>query len=1835
MKKRILSMLLAVITVVAMIPAALVTAIAEEATPTPGYADGYDVFVSDIEPTLDGTKDAVYGYSETIVNTSTHNTVTGHTVGFEANVVLTDKGFYLFADIADNTIRDDEADLTEIRDGKSYHSPKLGDKFTLFLQVANTVAGKTEWAWGYFDTDYATTTETFDYFGKTGNFSSKLCKPQIATTTTKGKGYTIEFFLPWENCALEITNKITTETVNVYFGLQVNNHSGTDAGTNQGYCYDNASCSAYYHGKNNATPYEPVNNTTAPKNLMIKANPVYSYYDGYDVYVSDTVPTPDGILDDVYKKGELITCTHPSGDSVTFDAYALATEESLYFFITVKEYGTHASVSKTNEQKYSVESGDKVQIYLQIANTDASGKTIWSYGYFEMDYANSTINKTSEFKNSSVEVGKSVDEAADSYTIELKMDWKNCSSSFGDAEVSPRTVDLYFGIQVNNYDVSTNNGIAYDNPDCPHYWWQNSHHNNYLDGKDGSGSYNSCYEDYSGAAPYKSMIPANFVYLTDNDSYGDGYDAAVTFSDDITVDGNMDAIYESSEEIQNGYYKAGNGFRAYTAVTQKGLYVYTDIKDRSANGADDYFRVDLEAVYNVSKANRGYVELTRNGVIKTSSSLSGIASQIKKAVVSTADGWQAELFIPWTYITTNIIDLNLLSPFVGFEVGYDAVGTAVNETRTNAAKNKTYVVKQYTANHIGYDTTSTTTVKLNLSRDVYSGSQSLDSGLANIPAFSVYQYTGSITVDGICDEVYLKSQKISEKKVDGSGTGFDSYIIATESGLYIYSEIEDTSVDNASDKIRFYFTDEPNRHATNTYNSKITGTETTIKLINNLFATQTLTYLDITVNGTKSGVGFVDNGLNTVTVSTKTLPASKGWVAEAYIPWASMTNYADEIAAKADTTAAIAKATAAAYNSTEKTKLEEAGLLDDAEQKIADYVNTSVNALKAPYKCAIGISAHNGTNVSYSNARRTEWENAPAAYNYVTNYAYGGENENKKNDSDNVVEAYYVPLTYTSFTPGVRNVYVTNDKIKLDGTLDDIYKNSSKVIQENQLSGNQRDVNFTSYTVANLDGLYIWLITDDATLNNIHDADASYGDMVQIYFDWTLNYRSHEMSGLTGSDYYAINTTNPYFRGGWLCFDYAGYKSSNHAKAGQLLNLLDFKVVSSVDTDKTAWNKANAETNYTSGYAIEVFLPWDDEMRDQIGKHANDIHMGLGIQVSDDATYNWGGPEFANELDQKYNGDYRTNVSYCDAVGGSYFSNYEMLPDINFIYEDDLPDYNRFVVDKVSQPVVVDGKNTNGEYDYAKIVRANIQGRGTADDGDMLRVVYDGESISILVELEDNTPSYDKAKFGQYADYVDLAIVFDDKYTTMTTFYRSANGVDLINDDDVLHPDASGHPNVYLTGLRWYNYDSALDHIIDFEKSKEANKVTYKDAYIACTDSPYGWTYELKIPLTDAEKAKIENGTFVLGIAGQFLDSFDTDGIDNDERNYKYTVKDSGVYTGDNAMNESYRANNATAPSELYKFSYFSFAENHSKLLDANVALGESITVNYRAIAPAGADSVVMKFTMNSTVVLVEGIPTEYINDPDGTLYSTQTNQYAGCGYGAIYVFPFEGVAPQCIGDNIKAELYVDGILVGTKENYSVLENVNNIKKNYDKWDSLIDALLHYGAAAQDYADYKDTAEELVNKGLATPDYMKDGEAPYNNDKDTGDGTAVPGARFSAAGIHHYSTNKIYVKVKVDPTKADVSNLTVTFDGKPAIMELFSDGATEDVYIIYSDAIKVANFDHKYEVVLSDGTNKQTLTYSVNAYSVAKWGNSSPDVVNKLARAMYGYGAAAKAFLGG
>lgn len=1473
--------------------------------------------------------------------------------------------------------------------------------------------------------------------------------------------------------------------------------------------------------------------------IPVFAKAADGYENGYDVYISHDDPIFDGKKDAMYDNSEKIVNTyhHTSGDKsydqVNFEAYALITAKGFYLYADVKDSSVKDNVEK--EKGYGLpKSGDKLAIFMQLANyqypigslsADAENPVEWVWGYFDMDYALDNVSHSGDF-NLGSNNGKAVKKSSitdDGWTVEFFFSWQNCTNGKITKTITPQTISVYFGIQANNYGEADGSkyGIAYDTKACESYW--------HTKANVAATSDPTNYYEIINNTPSKTMVHAKLIQPKGAMGYYDGYDSAVVSPTQIEIDGELDSVYLASEKIYNNYqFHKANDFYAYTAVSQNGIYFWVRIFDESVDVEHenswgeakwgDKLQIDLQ-IENGDQFAWGFFDLDYSDhPISKRYNFSTNKCAVQYKTKTVYGGWIAEVYVPWD--STSIVDtsdFSKISAYVGFQVNNYGGKENLNYGQAYDHPNG---ANYYQEDYYGRPGKSKYT-KVNFD---YTGAKEYDSYGANFPGFPVYSHNEDITIDAKRDEVYLKSDKITERRVVGTYSGFDAYISVTSEGIYVYNEIQDSTIGyeymkyntqansvGNHDKFQFYFTYDgktKNHIELDYFANNVDGFTYTqgdgLKTLNH-----------ISVSGVTLSNTADDGGAE---YATKVLYDKNGnayaWVAEIFIPWKAATTFAS--------------------------------------------ASTS-----APYACKVGLQVNNVTwgykedgvtidkidsHASYSNYSRFNW------YNGADNS--GGDR-------------YWVPLTYSTYVAPTTSMYVTSESIVLDGKLDDVYLNSQKILSRSQLRTNQADVDFIAYPIATSDGLYLWTKVDDTTMNNIDDSMAEQGDVIQIYLDWTEAYRSHEVTGKTGADY---KDTDSFFYGGWFAFDYEGNISATNDIASQKSGAKS-SIVKYLNPN---WNGDDPKTQYI-GYAIEAFIPWNDTMKNLIGAHRDDIHMGIGIQVSDDESYNWGDSQnYANDYDKQFNGGYRTSISYDTDEGINYHRNYECLPNVNFIYDEALPMFGNNIGDIVDS-VKVDGLNTNGEYDGASIFHVNLHGGGTADDGDIYRVVATEDAIYVLMEVIDNTPSTTSKMVGQWYDYIDMAFSFNGRFATMSTFRRSEGG-----------PSFSAYNS---DTTRWFNPTSL---------SYKANET------IACTNSSDKWTYEIMIPLTDKDKEDIANGTFFFTLGTQYLDSFDTNSNHkDDERNYKYSINSNGgVYQGD-----------ANSPSEIIKYNKVTFADMGGKtttaLLGTSVTLSDSININYYAsVAANDVANVKIKFTFNGKETWVGPKKTE--ND-------------------GIYIFPFEDIAPQCMGDNIKAELYVGAELVDSKDGYSILQNVINIMTSEahpeykTTYKDIVSALLKYGAAAQKYTNYKTGKLVTEYPDLSGLDLNFTNSAPQPSVNDLTNKGSVPSAKFSAVGVYFANTNKIYVKIQT--TTPD--NLTVKINGMEAEIKPYDD--LNNIYIVYSKDIKVTEFDKVFTFVLSDASgNTQTLTYSVNQYTANMW-NSSNAKTQELARATYDYGKAAKA----
>ena len=289
----------------------------------------------------------------------------------------------------------------------------------------------------------------------------------------------------------------------------------------------------------------------------------------------------------------------------------------------------------------------------------------------------------------------------------------------------------------------------------------------------------------------------------------------------------------------------------------------------------------------------------------------------------------------------------------------------------------------------------------------------------------------------------------------------------------------------------------------------------------------------------------------------------------------------------------------------------------------------------------------------------------------------------------------------------------------------------------------------------------------------------------------------------------------------------------------------------------------------------------------------------------------------------------------------------------------------------------------------------------------------------------------------------------------------------------------------------------------------------------------------------------------------------------------------------------------------------FHFLDDYFNLTSASITLGDSLTMNYYAKADPAYSDVKMRFTYRGRIESVRGVPTETEGE---------------------YVFSLKGIAPQCMGENIKAELiYVteDGteIVVDVKETYSIRQYCDDaLAANPDNkaLATLLADLLAYGDAAQSYTDFN--ADTPVSEGFEVA--PSEWEDVTDTDFTLSDKTRDD-IRFTSAGVRFGYVNRLYFKIKA----TDLTGVTLTVNGKTYTAEdltLVED--TADTYILYTDPVYATEFDRVFTAELSaDGRTVQTLTYSVKSYVYAKQ-NSENTEMAALVRALYAYGRSAIAY---
>ena len=232
---------------------------------------------------------------------------------------------------------------------------------------------------------------------------------------------------------------------------------------------------------------------------------------------------------------------------------------------------------------------------------------------------------------------------------------------------------------------------------------------------------------------------------------------------------------------------------------------------------------------------------------------------------------------------------------------------------------------------------------------------------------------------------------------------------------------------------------------------------------------------------------------------------------------------------------------------------------------------------------------------------------------------------------------------------------------------------------------------------------------------------------------------------------------------------------------------------------------------------------------------------------------------------------------------------------------------------------------------------------------------------------------------------------------------------------------------------------------------------------------------------------------------------------------------------------------------------------------------------------------------------------------------------------GEHYLYVLDRIPPQCMGDEINVELVFvgkDGAqVVADNGTNSIVEYCNYLLKNHSDdaaLMTLVSDILTYGAAAQNYANYKEDqlVTDLVDADVTlTPTTW----TPVDKTDFALNGKAPEGYGFTAVGVRFAYANKVYFKIQA----ASLENVTVTVNGQ--VVALQPVAGSENVYIVYTDGIYATDLDGVFTAKLFvDGVEVQSVDYSVKSYVYSMQGKTTE--MAELARALYNYGRSAIAY---
>ena len=282
-------------------------------------------------------------------------------------------------------------------------------------------------------------------------------------------------------------------------------------------------------------------------------------------------------------------------------------------------------------------------------------------------------------------------------------------------------------------------------------------------------------------------------------------------------------------------------------------------------------------------------------------------------------------------------------------------------------------------------------------------------------------------------------------------------------------------------------------------------------------------------------------------------------------------------------------------------------------------------------------------------------------------------------------------------------------------------------------------------------------------------------------------------------------------------------------------------------------------------------------------------------------------------------------------------------------------------------------------------------------------------------------------------------------------------------------------------------------------------------------------------------------------------------------------------------------------------------------LIGGQVNVGVDLAIKYHVFLPDG-------YTSSDFILR--------ITNGHGTVADLTVSELVKAN---TYVFTYSGIAPQCMSDDIDAELIYNGEVVDSVLDYSIVQYAKNLASDNSGNAELLQLLadlLAYGMAAQAHLGENHdvsfiTADDIAEIGATPSD-----NAPDKSDRNTGAPSALDKAYISGAGVRFGNQVQIYVNVK----GPDADTARIKVGG-----EFYDLVSADEKYMVYLPGMSITQLSESLtiELYLEGGEESvHTITYSAYAYVYQMIANDSETgtTIAKLSRALYNCAESAIAF---